>query len=94
MAGAWIYWYNTERPHFGNKMNGKTPYEKLLECGHTVPIEFCAFPPIILDKVSTELVINFYKRYKQGGNDVCDYDICSFRLGRCLREDEEQAYDT
>ena len=67
----WIYWYNTGRPHFGDKMNGKTPYEKLKESGYNLPIEFCAFPPVILDKISPSLVLNFSKR---GGNDLCVYD--------------------
>jgi len=42
-------------------MNGKTPYEKLKESGYNLPIEFCGFPPIILDKISTSLVLNFSK---------------------------------
>jgi transposase len=71
-ASKWIYWYNTDRPHFGDKMNGKTPYEKLKESGYNLPIKFCAFPPILLDKISSNLVLNFPKR---GGNDLCDYDI-------------------
>ena len=71
-AGKWIYWYNTGRPHFGDKMNGKTPYEKLREASYNLPIEFCAFPPIILDKISSNLLLNFSKK---GGNDLCDYDI-------------------
>ncbi len=70
-AGKWIYWYNTGRPHFGDKMNGKTPYEKLKESGYKIPIEFCGFPPIILDKISSQLVINFSEK---GGNDLCVYD--------------------
>ena len=68
----WIYWYNTGRPHFGDKMNGKTPYEKLKESGYNLPIEFCAFPPVILDKISPSLVLNFSKK---GGNDLRVYDI-------------------
>ncbi len=71
-AGKWIYWYNTGRPHFGDKMNGKTPYEKLKESGYNLPIEFCTFPPVILDKNSPSMVLNFSKK---GGNDPCVYDI-------------------
>jgi len=52
-------------------MDGKTPYEKLRETGYNLPIEFCAFPPIILDKISSNLLLNFLKK---GGNDLCDYD--------------------
>jgi len=70
-AGQWIYWYNTGRPHLGEKMNGKTPYEKLKESGYNLPIEFCAFPQIILDKISSHQLLNFSKR---GGNDLCAYD--------------------
>jgi len=56
-------------------MNGKTPYEKLKESGYNLPIEFCAFPPVILDKISPSLVLNFSKK---GGNDLCVYDILKY----------------
>jgi len=36
--------------------------------------EFCAFPLVILDKISPSLVLNFSKR---GGNDLCVYNISS-----------------
>ena len=39
--------------------------------GYSSPIEFCMFPPIILDNVATNIILNFSKR---GGNDLCDYD--------------------
>ena len=54
-------------------MDGKTPYEKLKETGYNLPIEFCAFPPIILDKISSNLLLNFFTK---AGNDLCDYDRC------------------
>lgn len=77
MASKWVFWYNTGRPHFGDKMNGKTPYEKLKESGYNLPIEFCAFPPLILDEISTHIVLNFSKR---GGNDLYNYDKIYFAL--------------
>jgi len=67
IAGSWVFWYNTGRPHFGDKMDGKTPYQKLKEEGYDVPEEFCAFPPVILDRISTGCVLNFSLK---GGNDL------------------------
>ena len=71
-AGQWIFWYNTGRAHFGDKMDGKTPYQKLKEDYPKLPISFCAFPPLLLDKIATNIVLNFSQ---QGGNDLCGYYI-------------------
>ena len=61
----------TGRPHFEDKMNGKTPYEKLKNLGIIYLLNFVLFPSVILDKISPSLVLNFSKR---GGNDLCVYD--------------------
>jgi len=39
----WIYWYNTGRPHFEDKMNGKTPYEKLKNLDIIYLLDFVLF---------------------------------------------------
>jgi len=49
----------------GDKMDGKTPYQKLKEEGYDVLVEFCAFLPVILDKISTGCALNFSLK---GGN--------------------------
>lgn len=57
MAWRWIYWYNTKRPHYGAGMDGKTPLEKLRALGYNFPNEFAAFPPILLDKFSSQWIV-------------------------------------
>ena len=52
-ASKWLYWYNVKRPHFGEKMNRKPPFEKLKEFYPNLPEQFALFPPIMLDDVST-----------------------------------------
>ena len=44
-------------------MNGKAPFEKLKELGHDLPQEFALFPPVILDTVSTNFLL-------ETGNDL------------------------
>jgi len=62
-ASKWLYWYNVKRPHFGEKMNRKPPFEKLKEFYPNLPEQFALLPPIILDDVSTFWQI-------RGGNDL------------------------
>ncbi|GIV17029.1 MAG: hypothetical protein KatS3mg022_2464 [Armatimonadota bacterium] len=47
-------------------MEGKTPYEKLLELGYTVPEEFMLFPVVLLDAVSASWRL-------ETGNDLLAY---------------------
>ena len=53
MRGNGYTSYNVERPHFGEGMNRKPPFEKLREFHLTLPEQFALLPPIILDDVST-----------------------------------------
>ncbi|MCL6579763.1 MAG: helix-turn-helix domain-containing protein [Candidatus Bathyarchaeota archaeon] len=62
-ALGWVYFYNLVRPHYGKDMNGKTPFEKLRELGYGLPEEFALFPPIILDTISTDWLL-------ETGNDL------------------------
>lgn len=62
-AGGWVYFYNLVRPHYGEGMEGKTPFEKLRELGYELPEESALFPPIILDRVSVDWAL-------EGGNDL------------------------
>jgi transposase InsO family protein len=52
-AFKWLWTYNTKRPHYGQNMNGSTPLEKLLSLMPWINYKICAFPPIILDEITT-----------------------------------------
>jgi len=58
-----LYWYNVKRPHFGEDMNRKPPFEKLKEFYPNLPEQFALLPPIILDDISTFWQV-------RGGNDL------------------------
>ena len=77
-AQGWQYIYNVKRAHFGEKMNGRTPLQKLKECGYYwLNEEFAMFPVLMLDDVSTEIVFNW------GGNELLTmYMSCIFLLKR------------
>ena len=62
-ARKWLYWYNVKRPHFGEGMNRKPPFQKLREFHSNLPEQFALLPPIILDDVSTFWAVG-------GGNDL------------------------
>lgn len=60
---GWQYIYNVKRAHFGEKMNGRTPLQKLKECGYYwFNEEFAMFPIVMLDDVSSEIVFNWELR--------------------------------
>jgi len=40
-----IYFYNLVRPHYGKGMEGRPPFQKLLELGYELPEEFALFVP-------------------------------------------------
>jgi transposase len=65
---SWQYIYNVKRPHFGHDMNGTTPLEKLQQLGYSVNEEFAMFPVVLLDDISTDLMLNM------PGNDVLATD--------------------
>ena len=63
-AAGWVYYYNLVRPHFGAGMDGKTPFAKLRDLGIDVPEEFALFPPLILDRISADWML------EEGGNHL------------------------
>lgn len=67
-AAQWIYHYNVHRPHMGEGMEGKSPWQKLVELGVEVPREFALFMPVILDRISTDWVLG-------PGNDLLAHYI-------------------
>jgi len=62
-AASWEYFSNLVRPHYGKGMEGKTPFEKLKELGYDLPQGFAVFPPIMLDAISTDWLL-------ETGNDL------------------------
>lgn len=50
----WVWYYNTKRDHSGEDMDC-TPYEKLQKQYYWIPKNICAFPPLLLDTVSTNI---------------------------------------
>jgi hypothetical protein len=59
------------RPHYRGGMNGKTPFQKLKELSYDLPEEFALFPPLILDTISTNWLL-------ETGNDLlAHYKITS-----------------
>ncbi len=51
------------RPHLGKGMHGKPPLAKLQELGYDLPDRFGLLPPVILDRISVQWLV-------QTGNDV------------------------
>jgi transposase len=68
-AKLWQYYYNSKRSHFGYKMDGKTPLERLNDYGFALPEMFSMFPILILDDHSTTLVKK-YDSILLPGNDL------------------------
>jgi hypothetical protein len=52
-----VYYYNVERLHSGEGMEGGSPWRKLRELGVKVPKEFAVLPPMMLDRISTDWVL-------------------------------------
>ncbi|MBU1000694.1 integrase core domain-containing protein [Patescibacteria group bacterium] len=50
----WTWYYNTKREHTGEGMNS-TPYRKLQKQYAWISKDICAFPPLLLDKISTNI---------------------------------------
>jgi putative transposase len=57
LAARWVYFYNVQRPHFGNGMDKQAPLEVLHRLGYNGPDQIALFPPILLDDISTDLLL-------------------------------------
>jgi len=64
-ALRYIWRYNTDREHFGKRMDGKTPLKKLKESYSHINQNICLFPPFILDEIAPQI-------WARPGNDVSD----------------------
>lgn len=51
----WQWYYNTKRDHTGDGMDGKPPYNKLSKQYWWIPKDICAFPPLLLDNIATDI---------------------------------------
>ena len=51
----WVWYYNTKRGHTGDGMNDGTPYQKLQKQYYWINKDICAFPPLLLDNISTTI---------------------------------------
>ena len=70
LAQWWQKVYNLLRPHMG--LNDLTPYQKLKSLGYTTPPEFCLFPTLILDQLTTlPEILNHPKSVQEH----LDYDL-------------------
>lgn len=52
-----IYFCNALRPHFGDGMNSRTPLTVLQSLCYTGQQAIVAFPPLLLDRISTDLLM-------------------------------------
>jgi transposase len=53
----WAYFYNVLRPHFGAGMNARAPLAVLRSLGYTGHQAIVAFPTVLLDRISTDLLM-------------------------------------
>ena len=63
----WVYVYNVLRPHTGVGMDGKSPLAVLKGLGYNGDEDIALFPPIILDRISADLILSCDKEV---GNDL------------------------
>ena len=50
----WQYYYNVRRRHYGKRMDGLTPLQKLKQSYPYFTEQFCIFPTVILDYLSAD----------------------------------------
>jgi len=70
LSQRWVYFYNVLRPHFGAGMDKQPPLAVLENLGYTHDHSIALFPPILLDTISTDLLLSCDP---QGGNDLLTY---------------------
>ena len=67
LSVRWVYVYNVLRPHTGAGMHQQPPLTVLKQLGYTGRDEIALFPPILLDPISTDVLLS---RDPQTGNDL------------------------
>ncbi len=80
-AAQWLYYYNVERPHTGEGMEGQSPWRKLRQLGVRVSQTFAVLPPIVLDRISTDWVLgpgnNLLTHYTRPDDRTAPSFVCS-----------------
>ena len=56
-AQHWTDFYETLRPHFSTGMDGRSPLAALQDLSYTGHQTIAAFPPVLLDHMSTDLLM-------------------------------------
>jgi len=75
LAARWVYLYNVQRPHLGKGMKKQTSLEVLQLLGYTGLDQIALFPPLLLDKISTDLLLSYDP---EDGNDLlAKYEVKS-----------------
>ena len=82
LAARWVYFYNVIRPHFGRDMDKNSPLQALLRLGYNGPKNMAIFPPLLLDPISSDLLVSCDPR---DGNDLlAQYRAEKGHVGRTL----------
>lgn len=69
-AAGWVYYYNLERRHYGEGMDGELTCWVLRNLGYDLPREFALYPPLVLDRISAHWAL-------RGCNDLlARYKVC------------------
>jgi hypothetical protein len=76
-AARWAYFYNVLCPHFGNDMGRRTPLAMLKELGYHGREHIAVLPPILLDAVSTDLLMACDA---ENGNDLLAFYRTGFAV--------------
>ena len=76
LSYRWLYVYNVLRPHLGAGMDQRTPLATLRHLGYTGDDHITLLPPILLDPISTDLLLSYDK---QDGNDLLATYKCAPR---------------
>jgi len=76
LAQRWVYFYNVLRPHTGEGMDSRPPLAALKACGYTGDERIALLPPVLLDEISTDILLNCNLR---GGNDLLAHYSRSWR---------------
>ncbi len=69
LGTRWAYVYNALRPHSGVGMRQQPPLAALKGLGYTGRDEIALFPPILLDPISTLLLL-LLSRDPESGSDL------------------------
>lgn len=83
-AQRWMLYWNTERPHFGIQMHGKTPQERLFDLGIYQSEAISSFPAIILDDFFHPLQSLSNILYLQNAQYVLTYYLLQFFTSKKL----------